>query len=289
MAQETELGLARLARRAAESVAADIAQHFRADVLIEHKTSHFDPVTEIDRRSEQGIRRILLEAMPDSTIIGEEFGRSEGEPGSVRWHLDPIDGTLNYISGIPYFATSIGAEIDGRIVAGAVHDPLQRETFWATTDQAWVNDEPLPSAGDEPGSPGINTHWPYYGLEPAGAEYAAFARTLRSHGVVRGRGSFALHIAHVAAAKASVALEICATDPWDVAGAIAVAQGTGCAIRVLEPAPEGFGPWAGPTFVVARDPGVADSLSLEISELLRSREGTPRRSSNNGVADVRYG
>ena len=241
------------------------------DLLIEHKTSKLDPVTEVDRRSEERIRKVLLDAMPGSSIIGEEFGRAEGEPGSVRWHLDPIDGTLNYVSGIPYFATSVGAEVDGRIVAGAVHEPLQGETFWATTEQAWVNDEPLPRVEAGPAQPGINTHWPYYGLEPAGAQHAAFARTLRGHGVVRGRGSFALHIAHVAAAKASVALEICATDPWDIAGAIAVAQGTGCSIRTLEPAPEGFGPWAGSTFVVARDPDVADLLSHEISQLLALR------------------
>ncbi len=269
VSRQREHGLASLARRAAESVSADIAENYLSDILVEHKTSRLDPVTEIDRRSERRIKQILLEAMPGSEIIGEEFGRSAGETGCVSWHIDPIDGTLNYVSGIPYFATSIGAEVDGRIVAGAVHDPLRRETFWATPHESWVNDEPLPRAGSAPAPPGVNTHWPYYGLEPKEAQHAALARTLRSHGVVRGRGSFALHIAHVAAGRASVALEIRATDPWDTAGAIAVAQGTGCAIRTLEPGPEGFGSWASPTFIVARDPEVADALSREITELLR--------------------
>ncbi|GAB3187177.1 inositol monophosphatase family protein [Nesterenkonia suensis] len=260
--------LALTARHAAESVSSDIAENFLGDLDVSHKTSSLDPVTEIDRRAERRISEILLSAQPGSSIIGEEFGHTEGAEGAVRWHIDPLDGTLNYVSGIPYFCTSIGVEVRGEIVAGVVHDPLRQETFWGWTGGACLNDQPLAAASDHPGEDAVNTIWPFVGLTPESEVHAEFIRTLRGLGAVRGRGSYALQIAHVAAGRASVALEVRATSPWDVAGGFGVAQGAGCFLYHLESAPDGFGSWATPTFIVARDRGVGDMLAAELERVV---------------------
>ena len=269
MSKQRDRGLAAIARRAVEQVGPDIAAHFMTDLPVELKRSQSDPVTDIDRHAEQTIRGFLSNSSPGSSIIGEEFGVSEGSETCVRWHVDPIDGTQNYVTGVPYFATSIGAEIDGEIVAGAVHDPIRGETFWGAGDEAWLDDQPLDAQGPDPGFLGVNTHWPFVGFFPeTGEAPLRLLSLLREIGVVRARGSFALHVAHVAAGRAAAAIEVRAVDPWDVAGAMAVVRGAGCSIRILDPPPPGFGAWAGPTFVVARNPAVAECLSREITRLL---------------------
>ena len=83
------------------------------------KSSDVDVVTETDRSVEQHIRDALLAARPDDAVVGEE---GDDEPGTsgVRWIVDPIDGTVNFLYGIPQYAVSIAAELDGTVVAGVV-------------------------------------------------------------------------------------------------------------------------------------------------------------------------
>lgn len=261
--------LAEAARWAAERVSQDIAENYLRDIEISHKTSASDPVTEVDRRSETRIREHLLKAYPESSIIGEEFGEHAGVEGGVRWHIDPLDGTLNYVSGIPYFSTSIGVEVEGRLVAGAVHDPLQRETFWADEHGAWLNDSEIPHVSNREHGPGVLTIWPFFGTPPTAPGATELLMLLREIGPARARGSFALQLAHVAAGRAAAALELRAGQPWDSAGGLAIAQAVGCAVRILDPAPEGYGPWAGPAYVVASDVEVADRLAAAAIPLLR--------------------
>ncbi|QYM76050.1 inositol monophosphatase [Leucobacter luti] len=273
--------LASAARVAAELVSEDIADHYRTDLDIRYKSSASDPVTEIDRRSEQRISAQLLREFPGSTIVGEEFGHRTGGDDDVRWHIDPIDGTLNYISGIPYFCTSIGVEVAGRLVAGAVHDPLERETFWADTTGAWINDAPLPYTNTHEGKPGVLTIWPFVGETPTAPGSPQLLTHLRALGPVRGRGSFALQLAHVAAGRARVAFELRAAQPWDVAAGFALASAVGCSIRVLDPPPPGFGQWAGPSYVVARSPQVADQIAAAAHPLLTG--ATPQSTVEKGT------
>src|SRR3954464_14746440 len=105
------------------------AQSGRLDV--DTKTSATDMVTEIDRAAEALIVEELRRVRPDDGLLGEEGSSSTGTSG-VRWIIDPLDGTTNYLYGIPAFAVSIGAEVDGAIVAAAVFDPVHDELFTAT-------------------------------------------------------------------------------------------------------------------------------------------------------------
>src|SRR4051812_37556432 len=87
-------------------------------------------VTEIDRASEQLIVAGLRAARPDDAVLGEEGASSPGTSG-VRWVIDPLDGTTNYLYGLPGFSVSIGAEVEGERAVGVVHDPLHGDVFTA--------------------------------------------------------------------------------------------------------------------------------------------------------------
>jgi myo-inositol-1(or 4)-monophosphatase len=95
------------------------------------KSSETDVVTETDRSSERLIRRRLLEARPDDAVLGEEGDDVVGTSG-VRWVVDPIDGTVNFLYGIPQFAISIAAEVGGEVVAGVVLNVATGTEFTAT-------------------------------------------------------------------------------------------------------------------------------------------------------------
>ena len=116
------------ARAAAEIVTAAYGQ----PRPVGRKSSPTDVVTQTDLRAEERVRGILLEATPAAGILGEEGGTTA--PGArLQWVIDPLDGTINFIYGVPLFAVSIAAAIDGEIVAGAVVDVLRGELFSATS------------------------------------------------------------------------------------------------------------------------------------------------------------
>jgi len=103
------------------------------DLRITAKSTATDPVTEVDREVEAMIVAALLAARPDDGVLGEEGSDRAGSSG-VRWVIDPIDGTVNFVYGIPGCNVSVAAEVDGRIVAGAVVDPLHGDVFAAARD-----------------------------------------------------------------------------------------------------------------------------------------------------------
>jgi myo-inositol-1(or 4)-monophosphatase len=117
-----------VAREAGELLAAGAG---RVEVAAT-KSSPTDVVTEMDRQSEELIRSRVLAVRPADAILGEEGGQTGSTDGApVRWVIDPLDGTVNYLYGLHDWAVSIGAEVGGQIVAGAVYVPLRDETFSA--------------------------------------------------------------------------------------------------------------------------------------------------------------
>jgi myo-inositol-1(or 4)-monophosphatase len=104
------------------------------------KSSPTDVVTEMDRRAEELIRARIGAARPSDAILGEEGGQTGDTGGApVRWVIDPLDGTVNYLYGLPDWAVSIAAEVAGQIVAGAVFLPVRGELFTATRGGgAWL-------------------------------------------------------------------------------------------------------------------------------------------------------
>ena len=125
------------------------------------KSSPTDVVTEMDGRAEELIRSRILDARPDDTILGEEGGQVDGTgdgtaAAPVRWVVDPLDGTVNYLYGLPDWAVSIAAESDGEIVAGAVYAPMRGELFSGVRGEgAWLESAYGPGSSGGPGEAGI--------------------------------------------------------------------------------------------------------------------------------------
>ncbi len=103
-------------------------QHFRRDLEIETKPDRTF-VTQADRAIERMIRERLLDAFPDHGLIGEEYGTEAGD-ASVRWYIDPIDGTHNFIRGVPLFGTLLAVERDGELQAAVLSAPALDERWW---------------------------------------------------------------------------------------------------------------------------------------------------------------
>jgi len=126
---------------AARRAGALLLRH-RGRVQTVERKGKLDLVTEVDRASEELVAAALLGAFPQDGYLGEEGG-SRGGPGPFRWIVDPLDGTTNYVHGLPIFAVSIALEHDGRTVAGVVHTPVLGETFHARQGAgARLNGEP---------------------------------------------------------------------------------------------------------------------------------------------------
>ena len=123
---ERWLAVAHEACNAADTIA---RRHFRRDLVISTKPDR-TYVTEADTAIEREIRARLLAAFPDHGLVGEEFGVEEAG-ASTRWYIDPIDGTHNFIRGIPLFGTLLAVERDGELQAAVMSAPALRERWWA--------------------------------------------------------------------------------------------------------------------------------------------------------------
>jgi myo-inositol-1(or 4)-monophosphatase len=201
---------------AAEAAALLVARHPGVRDDITTKTTPTDLVTAVDRAAETLIVERLLAARPDDGILAEEGMGTQGTSG-VRWIIDPLDGTVNYVYGFPAFAVSIGAEIDGEIVTGVVHDAARDEVFTATLGEGARRDgAPISVSGhDVLATALIGTGFPY-----AADGRAATARTLV--GVlphirdIRRAGAAALDLCSVACGRLDGYYEL-GLAPWDLA------------------------------------------------------------------------
>ena len=114
--------------------AGEITLKYFGEVLVADEKADGTPVTRADREAETLLRSEIRRLYPDHSILGEEFGEHTG-PAPVRWILDPIDGTLAFMRGIPLYAVLIGIEIEGEPVVGVAHFPALDETVTAARDE----------------------------------------------------------------------------------------------------------------------------------------------------------
>jgi myo-inositol-1(or 4)-monophosphatase len=174
------------------------------------------------------LRAELSKGRPGYGFLMEESGESHGSDARHRWIVDPLDGTTNFLHGIPHFAISIALERDGEIVAGVVYDPTRDEMFWAEKGAgAYVNEHRLRvSARRGLGDAVIGTGIPFRGRGDHPSYLSALGAVMSSTAGVRRLGAAALDLAYVAAGRYDGFWEF-GLSPWDIAAGLLLIREAG--------------------------------------------------------------
>lgn len=208
-----------IAIRAARSAGNIIAKAYGEldRVQISQKGTN-DFVTNVDKDAEQAIVAILLKSFPDHDIIGEEFGEHTNNGSDYQWIIDPLDGTANFIKGIPHFSVSIALRVNGRIEQSVVFDPLRGEVFTASRGAgAQLNGRRIRTTNlPEVGGALLGTGFPFKQKHHLDAYLETFKTFLTDAADIRRTGSAALDLAYVAAGRLDGFWEI-GLKPWDIA------------------------------------------------------------------------
>ena len=209
------------------------------------KTSDVDVVTEADRASERLIRGLILESRPDDAFIGEEGDDIAGSSG-VRWIVDPIDGTVNFLYNRPEYAVSIAAEVDGQVVAGVVLNVATGDEYIAARGRgATRGGQDLRVRAAVPLGQRLLATGFSYGTEARALQADGLTRLLPRVRDIRRGGSCALDLCHVAEGTADGYLEE-GVNLWDYAAGALIAQEAGAAFRVRPGRWGGFALVSGP-------------------------------------------
>ncbi|RMG29016.1 MAG: inositol-1-monophosphatase [Gammaproteobacteria bacterium] len=218
-----------IAIRAARAAGDRIVRHVDriADLTITEKDRN-DYVSEVDREAEQVILRILRKAYPHHAILAEESGTQGQEAAEYRWIVDPLDGTTNFLHGVPQFAVSIALEHRGRLEQAVVYDPMRQELFTATRGAgAFLNNRRIRVARRN-GLEGalLGTGFPFRHHRHLDAYLGMFRDLLVATAGIRRPGSAALDLAYVAAGRFDGFWEI-DLNPWDIAAGVLLIQEAG--------------------------------------------------------------
>lgn len=188
------------ARKASRSLSRDFGE---VENLQVSRKGPADFVSTADTKAEETLREELEHARPDYSFIMEESGVIEGRDKSHRWIIDPIDGTTNFLHGIPHFAISIALEREGELVAGIVYNPIVEELFWAERNKgAFLNDRRLhTSARTHLPNALFATGIPFAGRPGKQECLGELSMIMDQVSGIRRMGSAALDLAYVAAGR----------------------------------------------------------------------------------------
>lgn len=225
-----------LALRAARGAVALVRDRAAAEVTVAAtKSSDVDVVTQADRDSEALIRATILAERPDDAFLGEEGDDVVGTTG-VRWIIDPIDGTVNFVYGLPEYAVSIAAEVDGRVVAGVVVNVATgvEHTAHRTSEGvvALRDGRPVGVRGPAPLAQRLVITGFSYDADMRERQAQGLVRLLPQVRDIRRHGSCALELCHLADGQADGYFEV-GVNLWDYAAAALVAEGAGARVEVL--------------------------------------------------------
>ncbi len=195
-----------------------------------------DFVTRADLMAEEVIREQLTEARPNYGWLGEESEEVKGEDPTRRWIVDPLDGTTNFLHGLPHWAVSIGLEHKGEIVSAVVYDPVKDEMFTAEKGAGcWLNDSRLRVSGRRQMSEMIfATGLPFAGTGDLPETLRELARILPATAGVRRFGAASLDLAYVAAGRFDGFWER-GLKPWDMAAGLGLIREAGGLIDTITP------------------------------------------------------
>ena len=223
------------ANKAARALARDFGEVEQLQVSMKGPG---DFVSAADRRAERIIVEELRHKRPAFGMLAEEGGADAGE-GGARWIVDPLDGTTNFLHGLPHFGISIALEMNGELVAGCILDPIKQELFTADRGQgAWMNGRRLRvSARRDLEQSVVACGMPVLNWE--GRERGFMAELDRVSAKVAGirrYGAACLDLAYVAAGRLDGFWEF-GLEPWDVAAGLAIVREAGGQVGMLEEVP----------------------------------------------------
>lgn len=221
--------LTAIAIEAARAGGAVLRRRFgdRGRLSVSVKGRH-DYVTEVDHEAEAAVVEVLHRRAPGHAVLAEE-GSGRGADSAYRWIVDPLDGTTNFIHGVPVFAVSIGLEDERGLAAGCVFDPCRDEMFHARRGGgAFLNGEPIACTTlAHLDAALIATGFPFREMDRLPAYLAAFERFVRGTSGLRRAGSASLDLAYTACGRYDGFFEV-GLSPWDLAGgAVVVAEAGG--------------------------------------------------------------
>ncbi|MEQ9695827.1 inositol monophosphatase family protein [Shimia sp. SDUM112013] len=196
-----------------------------------------DFVSRADLRAEEILKTELMEARPTYGWLAEEGGEEPGKDPTRRWIVDPLDGTTNFLHGLPHWAISIALEHKGEIVSGVIYDAAKDELFWAEKGEgAWLNDSKrLRVSGRGRMIESIfATGLPFGGRSDLPATLKDLGRLLPATAGVRRMGSAALDMAYVAAGRYEGFWER-RLNAWDMAAGIVIVKEAGGFVQPLNP------------------------------------------------------
>ena len=221
-----------------------------------------DFVSTADLKAERILRTELTRARPGYGLLFEEGGGAAGTDPRHRWIVDPLDGTTNFLHGIPHFAISIALERDGEIVAGLIYDPIRDEMYSAEKGLgAYVNDRRLRvSARRQLPEAVIGTGMPFAGRGDRQIYLPTLSAVMAATSGVRRMGAAALDLAYVAAGRFDGFWEF-GLSPWDIAAGLLIVREAGGYVSDLS---------GGHTMLTSGDVLAAnDHLHLPLAALIR--------------------
>ncbi len=211
-----------------------------ADLQTAAKATPTDAVTVMDRASERLIVAGITRERPDDGIVAEESGVSDADqPRRVRWYVDPLDGTVNYLYDLPQYAVSIAAEVDGQVVAGGVIDVAKHDVYTATLGGgAFCNDAPLRCRAETDLSLALIATGFSYDARRRAAQGEVVRAVLPKVRDIRRMGAAALDLCAVAAGTVDGYFEE-RLKPWDFAAGALIAAEAGASVGTLGNRPRG--------------------------------------------------
>jgi myo-inositol-1(or 4)-monophosphatase len=256
----TSRELLELAEATAREAGAQLREAFgRTDLVVTAKSSATDLVSEADHAAEALIRRRLQAARPGDGILGEEEGDAAGTTG-VRWVVDPLDGTVNFLFGIPHWCVSIACEDADGAIAGVIYDPL-RDELWSAErgGAARCNGAEVQGSRQTDLSQAMVATGFSYDAGTRAVQGTAVARLLPRVRDIRRLGAAALDLAWAAAGRYDAFYER-GLNPWDVAAGALLCERAGLAVVPLAGS-DGGGPG-----VIVSAPGLLGDLRGVLGE-----------------------